>query len=326
MAPLKDSHDRTISYLRLSVTDRCNLRCVYCMPSQGLSLLDHAQILTYEEMTRLTKLCLNLSVNKVRLTGGEPLVRKGILEFIRQLSSLKVPDLCLTTNGILLPDMAAGLFEAGVGRVNVSLDTLDEAKFRAITRGGELKRVWTGLKTAVAVGFDPVKINVVLIRGVNDDEIEAFARLSLETPFHVRFIEFMPLERNGWRPGLVVTSDEVIARLKSLGALTRIPNQINDGPARRFKLDHGRGEVGVISPLSHHFCPTCNRLRVTADGKLLTCLFAEEETDLMTPLRAGADDETLLNIIRLAVATKPGRHHLAEGSGPGRRPMGSIGG
>jgi len=327
MDRLTDSCQRTMSYLRLSVTDRCNLRCIYCLPVQGFKLLKHADILTYEEMVRLTKLALSLNMTKVRLTGGEPLVRLGFVDFVRSLKALPVPDLRLTTNGTLLAEKAAGLFEAGIHRINVSLDTLDQAKYRYITGGGDLKQVLDGLDQAQAVGFSPIKINVVVMRGLNSDEVESFAKLTLETPLHVRFIEFMPLDRNGWKPGLVLTSDEILQRLQRLGPLTEIPPEPNDGPARRFRLGQGPGEVGLISPLSHHFCPTCNRLRITSDGKLLTCLFSSEEVDLKGPLRSGASDEELLAIIRAAVASKPDRHHLAQHSGPvNGRSMCSIGG
>ncbi len=327
MNRLIDAHRRTISYLRLSVTDRCNLRCLYCTPVTGFENIPHREILTYEEMTRLTRLCLSLSMTKVRLTGGEPLVRKGIVEFVRQLKALPVPDLRLTTNGTLLGQFAQGLFAAGVRRVNVSLDTLDKNKFKKITKAGSLKRVWESLAQAEAVGMGPIKLNVVIIRGMNDDEIEDFARLSLETPYKIRFIEFMPLERNGWKPGRVISSEEVLDRLEKLGHLQEITPETGDGPARRFRLEDGPGEVGLISPISHHFCPACNRLRITADGKLLTCLFSSTEIDLKGPLRNGADDEELLAIIRRAVAEKPLGHHLAEGKSTAHdRPMSTIGG
>ncbi len=327
MKKLEDAHQRTISYLRLSVTDRCNLRCLYCTPVAGFKNIPHGEILTYEEMTRLTRLCLSLKMTKVRLTGGEPLVRKGILDFVRQLKALPVPDLRLTTNGILLGQYASDLYEAGVERVNVSLDTLDEAKYKKITKAGSLKRVWESLERARAVGMGPIKLNVVVIRSLNDDEVEDFARLSMESPYHVRFIEFMPLERNGWKPGRVVSSEEVLERLKKVGRLRAIPPEFNDGPARRFKIEGGPGEVGLISPISNHFCPACNRLRITADGKLLTCLFSSTEVDLKGPLRSGADDGELLAIISKAVAEKPLRHHLDEGeTAAHERPMSTIGG
>ena len=327
MNRLTDTHRRTISYLRLSVTDRCNLRCLYCTPVSGFENIPHPEILTYEEMARLTRLCLSLNMTKVRLTGGEPLVRKGIVHFVRQLKALPVPDLRLTTNGILLGQYAQELFEAGVKRVNVSLDTLDPAKYKKITRAGSLSRVLESLDRAREVGMGPIKLNMVVIRGLNDDELEDFARLSQETPYRVRFIEFMPLERNGWKPGRVITSEEIFNRLRKLGRLEEIPPNETDGPARRFRLGNGPGELGLISPISHHFCPTCNRLRITADGKLLTCLFSSNEVDLKGPLREGATDRELLAIIKKAVADKPQGHHLAEGeSTVHSRPMSTIGG
>ena len=328
MTALTDTHNRTISYLRLSVTDRCNLRCRYCMPSQGIQMLDHAEILTYEEMVRLVGLCLRLNMTKVRLTGGEPLVRRGIIDFARQLTGLPVPDLRLTTNGTRLAEMAADLLAAGVRRVNISLDTLDADKYRHITRDGNLDEVWAGLRACLDEGFEQVKVNAVIIRGFNDDEIEVFARLSTELPIHVRFIEFMPLERNGWRPGLVVSSNELQGRLERMGRLEEIPFQAGDGPARRFKLAGAAGELGLISPLSQHFCPSCNRLRLTPDGMLLPCLFGQTEYDLKGPLRSGMGDEALLEIIKKAAASKPVGHHL-DGSPLDQghhRPMTKIGG
>ena len=278
-------------------------------------------------MTRLTRLCLSQNMTKVRLTGGEPLVRKGIIDFVRQLKALPIPDLRLTTNGTLLGQYAQDLFTAGIKRVNVSLDTLDEAKYKKITRAGSLHRVWEGLNEARAVGMDPIKLNVVVIRGLNDDEIENFARLSGEMSFTVRFIEFMPLERNGWKPGRVITSEEILNRLKKLGPLKEIDPEASAGPARRFKLGDNPGELGLISPISNHFCPACNRLRITADGKLLTCLFSSTEVDLKGLLRSGAGDDELLAIIKKAVAEKPQGHHLAEGeSTVHSRPMSTIGG
>jgi len=327
MAGLTDNHNRVISYLRLSVTDRCNLRCVYCLPEDGVVRLDHQDILTYEELTRLTRLALDLNITKVRLTGGEPLVRRGIVDFAHQLKTLAVPDLRLTTNGQLLAEMAADLYAAGVSKVNVSLDTLQADKYRVITRGGRLERVLAGLDAALEAGFDPVKINVVVMRGLNDDEIESFGRLALDRPFHVRFIEFMPLGRSGWRPGLFASSDEVLARLEGLSPLRPLEAGPGDGPARRLKPAGAAGEIGLISPLSHHFCPKCNRLRLTSDGKLLTCLFAQEEVDLRGPLRSGASDEELLRLITEAVAAKPDRHHLDSGRQPSfSRCMRTIGG
>ncbi len=327
MTALTDNHRRRISYLRLSITDRCNLRCRYCLPADGVKMLHHDDILTYEEMLRLAGLCLELNITKVRLTGGEPLVRKGIIDFARRLKELPVPDLRLTTNGTLLSTMAADLYAAGVRRVNISLDTLDPAKYRAITRGGELSRVLDGLHEALAVGFEPIKINVVVIRGFNDDEIEGFVALALERPYHVRFIEYMPVEREGWRPGLVVSSDEVFEHVAAVAKTTEIPLQATDGPARRFKLDGGSGEVGLISPLTHHFCPSCNRLRLTADGKLLSCLFDSREFDIKTPMRAGASDEELTEMIKLVVASKPAGHHLADDpTEVNGRSMNAIGG
>lgn len=327
MTPLKDGYDRTISYLRLSITDRCNLRCRYCMPAIGVNSLDHREILSYEELTRLTRLALEMQVSKVRLTGGEPLVRKGVVGFVRQLKEIQVPDIRLTTNGLLLADMAEDLYQAGATRVNVSLDTLDPQKYKAITRCGRLDKLWAGLDAAQRAGFDPIKINVVLIRGVNDEEIEAFGRLSLETPYDIRFIEYMPQTNNGWRPGLVVTEEEITSRLSALGEIEQLPARVGDGPARSFRIKGARGRLGVITPVSNHFCPACNRMRITADGKLLTCLYSKKEIDLKTPLRSGVDDQELRRIIRQAIKAKEQGHTLStEEVCNRRRPMGAIGG
>ena len=310
MNRLEDAHRRTISYLRLSVTDRCNLRCLYCTPVTGFENIPHREILTYEEMTRLTRLCLSLNMTKVRLTGGEPLVRKGILDFVRQLKAMPVPDLRLTTNGILLGQYAGELFRAGVKRVNVSLDTLDEAKYKEITKAGSLKRVWESLETARAVGMGPIKLNVVVIRGLNDNEIEDFARLSLESPFQVRFIEFMPLERNGWKPGRVVSSEEVFDRLKKLGKLEegRPGAQRRAGPAVQAPGRSGRG--GSDQP---HLQPLLPQLQPASDHR------RRQAFDLSVLLhRGGPQGPPARRRRRLGAAghNRPGRGPKAPGPPP----------
>jgi GTP 3',8-cyclase len=326
--PLIDNHKRRIDYLRLSITDRCNLRCVYCMPQDGMPKLNHHDILTYEEIMRLVRLVSLTGVNKVRITGGEPLVRKNVVHLCRQISALQqISSLSITTNGVLLQDYAELLLAAGIKRINVSLDTLKPEKFALITRKNCFQQVWQGIKTALALGFEPIKLNVVVMKGLNDDEIEALGRLTYAHPFHVRFIEFMPFQADD-RGSSFVSSDEILQRLSKVAPLAPVKIENSNGPARHYNFPGAPGKIGIISPISHHFCPTCNRLRVTADGKLRTCLFSQEETDLRELLRGGASDADLVAVIRRAIAQKPERHHLEReifrkciG-----RPMSAIGG
>jgi cyclic pyranopterin phosphate synthase len=323
MASLIDNHQRRLTYLRLSVTDKCNLRCWYCQPAQGLPLLPHSEILSYEEMLRLVGLFMGLGVNKIRVTGGEPLMRRDLIPFLSRLKSI-APDveLCLTTNGLRLAEMATELKAAGVSRVNVSLDSLRPERFRAITRVDALDRVLDGLETALATGFEPVKINMVPLAGVNDDEIADFGRLTLGRPLEVRFIEFMPLgDGSRWRPELVVSSAEVMRRLSSLGRLDPIDPRPGDGPARRYRIEGAAGAVGFISAMTDHFCETCNRLRLTAEGRLRPCLLSDLEVDLKVPLRDGASDAELTRIIVDSAGLKPRRPDRQV-----HRPMSSIGG
>ncbi len=323
MVPLVDNHHRRLTYLRLSVTDRCNLRCQYCMPPQGLPLQPHDEILTYEELLRLVGLFVDRGVNKIRVTGGEPLLRRGLIDFLSRLrEAAPGVELCLTTNGLLLADMAPDLRAAGISRVNVSLDSLDRRRYEAITRRDALDQVLAGIDAALATGFDPVKINMVLMAGVNDDEIADFGRLSLERPLVVRFIEFMPVgDRSDWRSDLVVSTEEVMKRLAPMGRLEPIGRQPEDGPARRFRIEGAVGEVGFISAMTDHFCQTCNRLRLTAEGRLRPCLLSDTEIDLKTPLRSGASDAELAELLTQAAGLKPRRptHEV-------HRPMSSIGG
>ncbi len=323
MASLIDNHQRRLTYLRLSVTDKCNLRCWYCQPPQGPELLPHLEILSYEEMLRLVGLFKDLGMNKIRVTGGEPLMRRDLISFLSRLKRIASGvELCLTTNGLLLDEMAADLRAAGVARVNVSLDSLRPERFQAITQVDALDRVLAGLETALATGFRPVKINMVPLAGVNDDEIADFGRLSLERPLEVRFIEFMPLGDGGrWRPEMVVPSAEVMRRLSSLGRLEPIEPRPGDGPARRFRIEGAAGAVGFISAMTDHFCQTCNRLRLTAEGRLRPCLLSDLEVDLKTPLREGASDAELTRIIVESAGLKPRRPDREV-----HRPMSSIGG
>jgi GTP 3',8-cyclase len=309
---LVDPHNRRINYLRISITDRCNLRCRYCMPKEGISQFGPSEILSYEEILRIARLAVKMGINKVRLTGGEPLVRKDVTHLIRELSRLEgVRDLSMTTNALLLADFAAQLSRAGLKRVNISMDSLQPEKYREITRGGDLKRVWNGIEAARAAGISPLKINVVAMAGFNDLEIEDFARLTRREPFQVRFIEYMPIGLSSeWKPEHCVSCGEMKSRIEKIAPLVPLKEGGNGhgGPARLFKFPGAPGEIGFISPVSDHFCGSCNRLRLTADGKLKTCLFSEELTDLKPLLRSGAGDDELADKLGETLRHKPLRH------------------
>ena len=298
-----DQTGRTIDYLRLSVTDLCNYRCIYCMGEDGVCKKDHREILSIEELAEMGKAAVACGVRKIRLTGGEPLVRRGILELCRQLRGLEgLEELTLTTNGSLLPGMAADLKTAGVDRLNISLDTLDDERFRAVTRRGELKDVLEGLRAAEDAGFVRTKINTVLLGGINDDEIPALVGLTREKAIGVRFIELMPMGPCAdWPKERFIGADTVLEKVPAL-QLVR-----TDGVAEVYQVPGWAGTVGLIRPVSHCFCDRCNRIRITADGRLKPCLHSAREI----PLRglSGADLE---RAIREAVAEKPERHHLAE--------------
>lgn len=314
-ASLRDGFHRRINYLRMSITDRCNLRCRYCMPEEGVPPLSHAEILTYEELLRLARVAAGLGIHKVRVTGGEPLVRRGAVEFVRLLAALPgVKDLSLTTNGILLDEYASPLRQAGLQRVNVSLDTLRPDRYRAITRCGELDRVLKGLEAARREELSPVKVNVVTLRDFNLDEVEDFARLTLESSLEVRFIECMPLGGfQEWNRSRVVPGAEIREQLEKSFSLVSTPESSEaDGPSRMVRIEGAQGRIGFINPLTEHFCGTCNRLRLLPDGTLRTCLFSTEGTDLRTPLRAGISDERLAEIVREAAGRKPKGHGLGE--------------
>ena len=301
----RDRFNRTHDDLRVSVTDRCNLRCSYCMPEEPV-WFPRNQILDYEEMHRLVRVFAAHGVRKVRVTGGEPLVRKDVTRFIRLLADTPgIDDISLTTNGVLLEAMARPLADAGLNRVNVSLDSLDPERFRQLTRRDDLNRVLAGLKAAAAAGMAPVKINTVLLRGINEDEAERFVETARDQGWEVRFIEFMPLENNGtWDPGQVVTGKEVRERIHARWPLERDPAGNRSAPATRFLFRDGRGKVGFINSISEPFCGDCSRLRLTADGKFRVCLYDNAEIDLKTPLREGAADEDLAALIHEAVLGK----------------------
>jgi cyclic pyranopterin phosphate synthase len=311
MAPNVDNYNRRITYLRVSVTDRCNLRCIYCVPVKDLTLLNHCDILSYEEILRVLQAAAEIGIQKVRLTGGEPLVRRNFVHFVEsvcQMSAFK--EVSITTNGVHLKEKAQEIFDAGVRRINVSLDTLDPVKYAKITGRDYFDNVWEGLEEAEAVGFSPIKLNVVAMRGINDDELLEFARLSRRKPYHIRFIEYMPIGHdNRWTPEKYISSDEIKSKLESFSPLHKIPHLTDDGPAKRCRFESAKGEIGFISALSHHFCSTCNRLRLTADGKLRPCLLAEDEVDIKTPLRSGCSQQDLKCVFQQAIAKKPKRHH-----------------
>lgn len=334
---LVDGNGRPVRYLRVSVTDRCNLRCRYCTPSEEFVSLSHDQIISYEEIQRLAAILAPRGVSSVRITGGEPLVRKHLGRLVRSLSDTPgIMDISLTTNGYLLGDLAGSLKEAGLSRVNISLDSLREDRFAWITGpngeggSGGLNRVLGGVEAAGRSGLSPVKINAVLMRGFNDDELEEFAALTKDRDYEVRFIEFMPMSPEGfWGPEKVVTAAEVIGRLETVhGSLIPLGRGKGSGPAVRYQVPGYRGTVGFITPVSQHFCIECNRIRITADGRIRTCLFSDNEMDLLEPLRSGASDEQILAIIQRALEGKPEGHRMGKGEGVKgcARTMSHIGG
>jgi GTP 3',8-cyclase len=324
-----DKSNRVINYLRLSITDRCNLRCVYCMPAEGMNFLPHSEILTYEEMLHIVRLSVQKGIRKIRLTGGEPLVRKGFIGFLRRLCKIEgLNEITLTTNGVLLKAFASEIRACGICRINISLDSLNAERFLNVTGRDYFDRVWEGIEEAERLEFDPIKINVVAIKGTNDDEILDFARLTLKKPYHIRFIEFMPVgANNGWSSQKFISTEEILEQIRTLGALQPVKSNPLDGPAQRYVLKGAKGEIGLIGALSNHFCKKCNRLRMTAEGHLRGCLFSDQEIDIKTPLRGGKGDAHLLELMRLAIENKPKNHGLMI-QGPRKcvRQMSSIGG
>ncbi len=328
MTGLSDSFQRPINYLRISVTDRCNLRCIYCMPSDGVSLMPHGDILNYEEIYTIALAAAELGINKVRLTGGEPLARLGLPKLIQMLARIDdIDDIALTTNGLLLSRYAAELKQAGLQRVNVSLDTLKHDKFEFITRrNNNLSDVLEGIEAARSVGLNPVKINVVVMAGINDDELLDFAAKTIDEEWHVRFIELMLPVGVSTTASQFISVNDIRERFKLLGELEPCLPSVGNGPARYFRFPHARGTIGFITPVSEHFCIRCNRLRLTSDGKLRPCLLAEDEIDLKQPLRSGISSDGLKQLIEEAVARKPLHHHLDEGHMPKDRPFSQVGG
>jgi len=323
MSKLFDSFHRHIYYLRVSVTDRCNLRCIYCMPPGGISWMPHNEILSYEEISAIVKMAAELGFTKIRLTGGEPLVRSGLSKLIKMLSQIEgIDEVSMTTNGTLLKEHALELKQAGLSRVNISLDTLKADRFRHITRLGELKDSLKGIEAAREANLEPVKINVVVMRGINDDEVVDFAKLTREKGWHIRFIELMPFAN----VTEFVPSSEIRQSIVSLGTLEPCSPITGNGPTRNYRLPRAKGTIGFISPLSEPFCSACNRLRLTSNGQLCPCLLSDVGIDLKGPLRNNATAQELKNLILKAIASKPKHHHLADGIVPVKHNMSQIGG
>ncbi len=329
MEPLRDSWGREIRSLRVSVTDKCNFRCRYCMPAEGLEWLGREEVLTFEEIQRLVRVLASMGVDEVRLTGGEPLVRRELPVLVGMLAGTPgVRDLSLTTNGVLLDRFAGPLVEAGLRRLNVSLDSLSHVRFAEITRRDALDRVLAGLAEAERYPqLRPIKVNCVAIRGFTEEEVPALAELARRKPYVVRFIEFMPLDADqAWRDDDVLTGGEIRALIEARWPLEELPAKASS-TARRFRFADGAGEIGFVNPVSEPFCSSCDRIRLTADGQLRTCLFSRREWDLKTPLRDGSSDERLEELIRFAVAHKELKHKINDaGFVRASRSMSQIGG
>jgi cyclic pyranopterin phosphate synthase len=323
---MKDRYGREIEYLRISVTDRCNFRCRYCMPEDGVIPKSHDDILTFEEMVDIVKAGITAGIDKIRVTGGEPLVRKGTVDFIAKLKRVSgIKDISMTTNGSLLSGMAVPLKKAGLDRVNISLDTLQPDRFRWITRTGCLAGVLKGMEKALDAGLSPVKVNCVISKGFNDDELEDFIYLTHHYPVHVRFIELMPLGDDEWSRNGYIPNGELIKRIKQ--PLKPVKGVRGNGPAVYYRAQGAIGTIGFISPLSQHFCGRCNRLRLTADGKLKPCLESDVEFDLKGVIRHGGGEEDIKRVFRMAVEAKPLHHNMVQGEYRARnRKMSQIGG
>lgn len=330
-APLIDTYQRLHDNLRLSVTDRCNIRCFYCMPEHGVEFVPRAEILRFEELERLARIAVSLGVKKIRVTGGEPLVRKDLHILVRKLVEMPgVEDVALTTNGVLLAPQAEALYDAGLRRLNIHLDTLDRARFEEITRRDELHRVLEGIDAAQRLGFGPIKINAVAVKGLVEPDIVPLAQFGRERGIEIRYIEFMPLDaQNLWDRSRVLLADDIVAMLaEGIGPLDPVPDPDPRAPALEYRFRDGRGQVGFIASVSRPFCLNCNRIRLTADGKLRYCLFAIEETDVKGLLRGGAPDEEIAETIRATVRAKWLGHEINQGERfvPPPRPMYAIGG
>lgn len=321
---MKDGMGRSIDYLRISVIDKCNLRCTYCMPVEGFEWIPKTEILRYEEIQSIVREMAGMGLRRVRITGGEPLVRQDLPELVRQLRTIpEIEDIALSTNAILLPRFATELRLAGVDRVNISLDTLRRDRFEEIARRPVrlFDETMVGIGAAERAGFSPIKINTVLLRGLNDDEVVDFARVTRTKPWHVRFIELMPVGENLHLADRFIGTDEVLERLLTIDELLPDEGPPGNGPARYYRFAGAPGSVGVITPLSHNYCDSCNRLRLTADGRLRTCLFGTHEVDLKTPLRATG---SVRKEVEGALLDKPERHLLIPGSASGSGGLGAL--
>jgi cyclic pyranopterin phosphate synthase len=326
--PMQDGFGRRVEYLRISVTDKCNLRCVYCMPEEGLPWLKRNQLLSFEEITDVVRVMAGMGLRRLRITGGEPLVRRDLPVLVRMLRGVEgIEDIALSTNAVLLADRAAVLRKAGVNRLNVSLDSLRPERIDAIARRPAAEAIFRGLDAAERAGYSPIKLNCVVMRGRNDDEVADFARISRERPWHIRFIEVMPTGDNlGVSQEEYVSSDEILARVREIGDLRPVQGPKGNGPASYYAFPGAPGTVGVITPMSHNYCERCNRMRLTADGQLRPCLFGEMQTNLRDPLRRG---EPLEPLIRHTLRIKPERHWLVQGSDAGSgglRALSEVGG
>jgi GTP 3',8-cyclase len=330
MTPLVDTFGRTHDNLRISVTDRCNIRCFYCMPETGVKFQPRDQILTFEEIERFVRVAVTMGVRKLRITGGEPLVRKDLSKLIRKLTAIEgIEDMALTTNAVLLADQAAELYDAGLRRINVHLDTLDRERFKHITRRDDLDRVLKGIETAQRLGYGPIKINAVAVKNLVEPDIVALARFGRERNIEIRYIEFMPLDAQGiWDRGRVLLADDMIAMLtREIGPLEEIPDRDARAPATEYRFADGIGRIGFIASVSRPFCLNCNRIRLTSDGKLRYCLFAIDETDIRPLLRDGGTDDDIRDAVQKTVHAKWLGHEInsAQFVAP-PRPMYSIGG
>lgn len=330
MAELRDSFNRLHDNLRISVTDRCNIRCYYCMPERDVEFVAREEILRYEEIERFVRIAVRLGIRKVRITGGEPLVRKDLPELVRSLAAIpEIEDLALTTNGVLLGQLAGPLYQAGLRRINIHLDTLDRERFFRITRRDEIGRVMEGIEVCRRLGFSPIKINAVAVKGLVEPDLVPLARFGREKGLEIRWIEFMPLDAQGiWDRSKVLLADEIVEVLsREVAPLIEIPDRDPRAPATEYRYADGGGKIGFVASVSRPFCLSCNRVRLTADGHLRYCLFALEETDVKPLLRGGASDEEIIAAIRATVAAKWEGHEINSTrfvAPP--RPMYSIGG
>ena len=311
---LIDRFNRNLTYLRVSITDRCNLRCMYCAPPRALiPRLTHTQVLRYEEILRIVRIGVQLGITKIRVTGGEPLVRKGVYPFLAALGKIDgLTDISLTTNGVFLRDNLSKIRDAGITRLNISLDSLDRKKFQQITGYDYFTQVWEGIESAHQMGLYPIKLNTVAMKGINNDELTDIARLSFSYPFHMRFIEYMPIGDNHLDRGVRLLAPEILKIISPLGVLTPILRAQNDGPAERYRFRGSQGEIGIIRPLSNHFCHACNRLRLTAGGQLRPCLLSDRHEDLNGPIRKGCLDSEIVKRFLRAVRFKPMEHRVDE--------------